>query len=749
MPITSGFIKNLPRYSVLLASLCAPVTAPGADWSSWRGPEQNGVSRETSFPETWSKEGKAGDNVVWKLPHGGRSTPIVMNGRVYLVRRTGSGKTEQEGVLCLDAETGHLHWEYRFNIFLTDIPSNRVGWASPCGDPETGNVYVQGVQGTFLCLNRDGKVVWQRSLHEEFGVISGYGGRTSSPIVDGDLAIVSFINSSWGAHGKPKHRYLALDKRTGQIVWWADPGDGFFDTTYSVPVVGVVNGVRLLLDGNADGGVHAIKVRTGEKVWDFKLSERGINASVVFWKDRVFVCHSEENLDSTAMGRIVCIDATGKGDVTKTHEKWRIDGVTAGYSSPLVVDGRLYLFDNSANLLAMDGETGKVLWRHSVGTVMKASPVWVDGKIYVGEVNGRFVVLKPEDTSCKTLSENNWTTQDGSVIEVNGSPAVSNGRIYFTTRDETYCLGFKNWKGASGTIPPLSPEAPPDPGSAPGHLQIVPADLVLHPGQSAVLTARLFDSMGRFLGTSKGTWTVKGLKGMVSETGKIVVAADATFGSGTVEARVDALAGESRVRVLPTIPFKLDFEKIDDGKPPAGWVGSGLKFLVGTLGGQKALKKVANDARFADGEGFFGLPTWKDYTIQADILGTEARRQMPNVTLVNSGYQLLLMGVQQRLRIVSWIPQPRLDQTLSFSWKPSVWYTMKFRYEIVGEKGLLRGKVWPRDETEPAAWTIELEDPIPSSGGSPGIQAYAAGITAKSPGAEAYFDNLQVTNNER
>ncbi len=742
----SLFLRSISRRApALLAFLSVFPGVLAGDWPSWRGPEQNGVSRETGFPETWTREG---ENVVWKAPHGGRSTPIVMNGRVYILNRAGSGKTEQERVMCFDAETGHLHWEHRFNIFLTDIPSNRVGWSSPAGDPETGYVYAHGVQGTFLCIDRNGKVVWQRSFHEEYGVFSGYGGRTNTPIVDGDLVVISFVNSSWGTLGKPGHRYLAMDKRTGAVVWWSEPGGQWLDTTYSTPVVAVVNGQRLLIDGNADGGIHAIKVRTGEKVWDFKLAERGINASVVFWKDRVFACHSEENIDSAAMGRVVSIDATGKGDVTKTHEKWRIDGIPAGYSSPAIDGGRVYLFDNAANLMAIDAETGKILWRHSVGTVMKASPVVVDGKILVGEVNARFVILKPGETSCTTLSEIKFPTKEGLVVEVNGSPAVSSGRVYFATRDELYCIGLKRWTGSRGTIPPQPAEEPPGPNEPATYVQVTPADVVLQPGQSVVFTARLFDARGRFLRTSPAAWAVKGLKGSATEGGKVTVAPDVGFGVGTVEARVDTVAGEARVRVIPAIPFKVDFERIDDGKPPVGWNGAGVKFLVASIDGEKVLKKVSDSAKLVDAETYFGLPTWSGYTLEADVMGTEKRRNMPNITLVNSGYQMVLMGNTQRLRIVTWIPQPRLDQTIAFPWKPGIWYRTKLRYDILGDKGLARGKVWPRGEAEPEKWAIELEDPIPSPGGAPGIQAYSAGVTARSAGAEVYFDNVQVTRNE-
>ncbi len=58
--------------------------------------------------------------------------------------------------------------------------------------------------------------------------------------------IISFLNSSWGPQARGLHRYLAMNKRTGAVVWWASPGGPPLDTTYSMPSVTVVGGVRML-----------------------------------------------------------------------------------------------------------------------------------------------------------------------------------------------------------------------------------------------------------------------------------------------------------------------------------------------------------------------------------------------------------------------------------------------------------------------------------------------------------------------
>ena len=113
----------------LLLTLLVPIQA--ADWAEWRGPARDGISLEKGLPTSWSPSGQ---NLAWKAPFGGRSAPIVMNGRVYLQNSADKGASQQERLMCFDADTGKLLWEHRFNIYLSDVPAHRVAWASPVGD---------------------------------------------------------------------------------------------------------------------------------------------------------------------------------------------------------------------------------------------------------------------------------------------------------------------------------------------------------------------------------------------------------------------------------------------------------------------------------------------------------------------------------------------------------------------------------------------------------------------------------------
>src|SRR5262245_50308278 len=210
------------------------------DWPEARGPNRDGVSTETGLPERWTL---AGQNLLWRMPYGGRSAPIAMGSRVYVQNPSARGPQLQERIMALDADTGRVVWEHKFNVFHSDVPAHRVGWASPAADPETGNIYALSVGAEVIALSKDGQLLWTRSLGEEWAAFTTHGGRTMSPLVDGDLVIVSAAISSWGSSANRAHRLVALDKRTGDIVYVSNPGGRPYDTAYAMPTIATINGL--------------------------------------------------------------------------------------------------------------------------------------------------------------------------------------------------------------------------------------------------------------------------------------------------------------------------------------------------------------------------------------------------------------------------------------------------------------------------------------------------------------------------
>jgi outer membrane protein assembly factor BamB len=709
--------------------------AGAADWPSWRGRSQVGVSTDTGLVSSWSREG---DNLIWRHDFTGRSTPVVFDGRACAVGRVGDGVDKQEVVACYDAGSGKPLWEDRFNVFHTTVPFSRVGWANPLGDPETGYLYVHGVSGLLNCYDRKGAIVWSRSLTELHGNITGYGGRIHSPIIDEDRLILSFSNSGWGAQGPPRHRYFAFDKMSGAVQWVATPGGAPRTmTTYTNPVVAVIDGQRLLIDGNSDGSVYALKARSGEVVWKFELSKQGLNSSVVVDGNRVYASSSDENIDEGSMGRVVCIDGTGRGDVTRTHEVWRANELKVGYASPLVHDGRLYVIDDSGNMNALDADTGKVLWEFSLGTVGKGSPVWADGKIFATEVNGNFHIIKDGTDGPQSLDLEHLAMPDGRYAEIYGSPAIAYGRIYVTTEEGFYCIGDKSspYSPAPGEPVALGIEtAPADP--APAVLQVVPTEVDARPGEPLQFRVRTYDAQGRYLGELEAAWELAGVAGKIDATGRFIPATEGRLRAGEIKARVGALQAAARVRVFPPLPWSEDFESFKTGDHPSFWPGGAARFTVEELDGNKVLAKPFADQGLERQNLFMGTPEMRGYTIQADLRGTKKGRRRPDVGLIAGRYTLDLMGNHQRLQIRDWA-ELRIERRIPFPWDADTWYTMKLRVAVAGNKATVLGKVWPAGQEEPGDWTIRLEDPHPNRTGSPGLYGYSP--------TTIYFDNIKVT----
>jgi outer membrane protein assembly factor BamB len=741
-------VKRLCVLALLAATAAALAAANGGrhvalgDWPDARGPHRSGVSDEKGLIDTWELNGR---NFLWRAPYGGRSAPIVMGNRVIVQNPSGHGADLQERIMALDADTGKMIWEQKFNIYQSDVPPHRVGWASPVADPETGNIYGLTVGAEVVALNQDGKLLWTRSVGEEFAAFTTHGGRTMSPIVDGDLVIVSAAISSWGTQANRAHRFIALDKRTGDIIWVASPGGRPYDTAYASPVIATINGQRLLICGLGDGGVHAIKPQTGEKVWSFVAAKRAINTAVAVSASTVIISHGDENLDTSELGMIAAIDGSQTGDI-KTA-KWANKGDQFGFSSPVIDGPRVYQIENGSRLKAYDLESGRLLWTQTLGTIQKAPLVFADGKLYVGTESGRFFIVRPAADRAEVLSsvelplstDDNAGQSAGLPEPVFAGAAISRGRIFFVSTGGVYALGPKTAKATRGMTVDEAPETGDGP---PAWLQVSPTELVLKPGQAVTLHARLFDAKGRFLREeTAATWSLQGLKGAVTN-GTFTPAPDPIDQAGTIKAAFGTLTGEARARVVRQLPWTETFDSYADGAAPAGWINATAgKFSVVTLDGQKVLQKAPDQTIFKRIRAFVGPVDLADYTFEADVRGTTRRRQMTDIGITAQRYSLVLYGNAQKLKIEPWEPETARSVDVPFEWKADTWYHLKLRVENMRDsKVRARGKAWAVGQPEPEGWTIEKVDPIGNHKGAPGLFVDAE--------FGAYLDNLKLTANQ-
>lgn len=575
------------RYSamrtLLLAVLAILTTADGLsaadpdplDWPFWRGPEMNGISRETGIVDSWSPDG---ENLLWFKPEfASRSTPIVMNGKLYFLANLNPGSEEEgEKVVCANAETGEVLWENQFNVFLSDVPDTRVAWSSVVGDPETGNVFAQGVCGHFQCINGEtGETIWSHSLSEEYGLLSTYGGRTNFPIVFGEQVITSAIIIGWGDMAKPRHGFISFDKRNGQPVWFRGTRPLPYDTTYSAPVLSAVNGMPVMVFGSGDGGVHAFQPATGVEVWKYNVSRRGINTTPVIIGKTVIGGHSEENIDSTEMGALFALDLAKTGDITQTGELWRNREMFIGKSGPVVVGDRVYAVEDKGNLLIVDLKTGEQIDREKLGTMGRASLLYADGKLYTCEGNGRWAIFKITEDGLDRIHR---LRLDG---DVSASPIISHGRLYVTTGAGMYCIGNKDAKTGADERPAPAEVTPVGFDMEAAHVQVVPVESLLRggpQGQRQRHYVRLYNSKGQFLKTCQPDeveFSISGA-GVIDEAGAYTAPKENTHEAVIVTAKVGDLTGTARIRVVPDFPWEFDFS---NGEIPITWVGARYRHI--------------------------------------------------------------------------------------------------------------------------------------------------------------------------
>jgi outer membrane protein assembly factor BamB len=775
MRIAMKVKSNLIKLALLTVGLGVGVNAldaaPVSGWLSWRGPEQNGRSRETGLPDRIDPQ-----HPLWIADFPGQSTPVIANGRLYIMGHLGEGADLQEGVMCFDAETGRKLWQQLYNDFISDIIYLRYASSSPVIDPETGNVFMQGTQGILAGFTPDGKLLWKHSLMEEFGRLTFPNGRTASPVIDGDLVITRGITANWGAQGPAGDRFYAFDKHTGELVWASTPADRPNDNSFSTPIFGWQHGKRVFYATAGDGSVVCVNARTGEPIWRVPLFRAGINATPIIHGDKLIaifgVPYEPGQLIAMRIPDVAPASASDGPVILerKDVELWAAD-VSTSTSSPILADDMVYVVAEKGDLCAVNANTGAIKWKLKLGIEQRnSSPLYADGTLYVPMLDdpagkgsgegaeagskGAFYIIKPGDQP-EILQH---VELDGRCF---GTPVAYNGKLYLQTAKHLYCWGKHG--NNPGLPPPLAEEEVPRPGAAKS-LQVIPSEVTLRPGQTASFRARSIDANGfvvEAIADAKAlTWTtfipptakVKSMmNGKFDASGKLVADAATKPSAGAFQATDGNLKGYIRGRILPYLPLSQDFESftlsetnLAEGAafayPPLPWIGARFKFEVREKDGTKCLAKTIDNRFFQRATVFLGAPDAKNYTMEADVLSEGNKRKMSEVGLINQRYLIVLKGNEKKLEVSSNFE--RLRESVDFNWQPNVWYHLKSRVDIAPDgTGVVRAKAWKRDEAEPEAWTIEVKHRTAHQEGSPGLFGFAP------QDQRVYIDNIKVTAN--
>ncbi len=471
----------------------APVGKRG-DWTMWGGsPDRNMVSDETGIPDEWDIQ--TGKNIKWVAPLGSQTygNPSVFKGKLFIGTNNNGelrkGITGDKGVvLCLDEATGKLLWQATHD----KLPTGRVNdWPEQgiCSAPAVvgDRLYYVSNEAQLVCADTEGFLdgendgpfkdekysekqdadfVWKLDMIEDLGVFP-HNLATSSPVIWEDLVFVITSNGVDEGHlnlpSPDAPSFIAVNKDTGELVWHRDDPDGqVLHGQWSSPTVGVIAGKPQAIFAGGDGWCYAFEPRTGELMWKFDLNPKGsewklggrgtknnIIATPVVHENHVYLCVGQDPEHGEGPGRLVCIDATKRGDITESGLMWERGGrdFTRSMSTCAIKDGLVYAANLSGFLYCLDAKTGQLHWRHDTEAALWGSPFYVDGKVMLGDEDGEVVILKhgTEEQEIRTIDMRS---------SVYTTPVVANGVLYITTRNKLFAIAGNASAPASAASAP-------------------------------------------------------------------------------------------------------------------------------------------------------------------------------------------------------------------------------------------------------------------------------------------------------
>jgi outer membrane protein assembly factor BamB len=362
--------------------LCGVSARGGENWPNLHGPTNDGHSDSRGLPLTWSET----SNVVWKtaIHDSGWSSPVVWGDQIWFTTATDDGK--KSFGICVDRKSGAiLHDLLLFENAEPEDTRKYNSFASPTPVIEEGRVYLSfGSYGTACLETRTAQVLWTRRDLP----CRHFRGPGSSPILFENLLIVHY-------DGYDYQYVVALDKETGRTVWKKDRDvdygtlDGDIMKAFSTPIVIEVDGRKQLISPTSKAAL-ALDPRTGDELWRIRYDQFSTAARPLFGHGLVYINAGFPK------GAIFAVRPTGRGDVTKSHVVWSERKSLPSKPSSLLIDKAIYSVDDTGVATCLDALTGKTVWAQRIGGEFSSSPVFVDGRIYLFSHAGKTTVIAPE-----------------------------------------------------------------------------------------------------------------------------------------------------------------------------------------------------------------------------------------------------------------------------------------------------------------------------------------------------------------
>lgn len=398
--------------AVFLLAACAVALAQAganANWPQWRGPNRDGISKETGLLKQWPAEGPP---LVWKAvgAGGGYSSFSIANGRMFTMGLRG----DREFVVAFDVATGKEVWATPHGgAFRNDRGDGPRGTPTLDGD----RLYALGGNGDLSAIEvRTGRPVWSKNVLKEFGGSNIRWGISESPLIVGNKVLVN--------PGGAGASIVALNKANGALIWKSQSDEAGYSS--AIPVQ--INGGTQVIFFTATRAV-GLDLNDGKLLWEWARPANNVAniATPIARGNRVFI-----SSDYGTGGGVVEITAAGKAQEIYFTKEMRNH-----HSSSVLIGDHLYGF-SSAILTAMKFDTGEVAWRdRSVG---KGSLVYADGLLYCFSEKG--VMGLVEATPAGYVEKGRFRIEQGDLPTWT-HPVVAGGRLYLRDQDTIYAYDVR------------------------------------------------------------------------------------------------------------------------------------------------------------------------------------------------------------------------------------------------------------------------------------------------------------------
>lgn len=326
-----------PSHWLTTALLLCPLILQATDWPSWRGPDRNGITPETSWSHDWPAEGP---KTLWKAEVGvGFSSVVVADGRVFtLGHREGS-----DVVSSLSADTGKTLWTYSYPQPL----GNKMYEGGPNSTPlVVGNqVFTASKTGEIYAFDTaSGTVKWHTSLKKEVGAPLSDWGVSGAPVLFNDQTLL--IN--YGPHG------VALAPATGKVLWNSGKKK---DMSFAAPVLLNLDGQPAALFFMSEALI-AVNPTSGATLWSSSFGQgyRTHCSDPIVQGNQVFISSGDDG------GELLNVSSKGARRV------WKNKNLSTFTGTAVLIDGYLYGHETAAyknadqELRCVDLQTGTVRW---------------------------------------------------------------------------------------------------------------------------------------------------------------------------------------------------------------------------------------------------------------------------------------------------------------------------------------------------------------------------------------------------